>query len=90
MSDLVIETPVFRAHRPAITPYLAVAGARDAIDWYIEAFSAIVTREPVIMPDGRVGHAELEIGGALIMLSDEHPDRRECPSPRPGLGHSVP
>ncbi len=74
MSDLVIETPVFRAERRAITPYLAVAGARDAIDWYIEAFSAIVTREPVIMPDGRVGHAELEIGGALIMLSDEHPE----------------
>jgi predicted enzyme related to lactoylglutathione lyase len=74
VSDLVIETPVFIPQHHAITPYLAVAGARAAIDWYGRAFGARVAREPVVMPDGRVGHSELEISGALIMLADEHPE----------------
>ena len=25
-------------------------------------------------PDGKIGHAELQIGDSLIMLADEHPD----------------
>ncbi len=74
VSDLVIETPVFITQRQAITPYLAVAGARAAIDWYGQAFGARLTGEPIVMPDGRIGHSELEISGALVMLSDEHPE----------------
>jgi predicted enzyme related to lactoylglutathione lyase len=74
VSDIVIETPVFVPQHQVITPYLAVAGARAAIDWYVQAFGARLTRDPVVMPDGRVGHSELEISGALVMLSDEHPD----------------
>jgi uncharacterized glyoxalase superfamily protein PhnB len=74
VSDLVIESPVFIAQRQAITPYLAVAGARAAIDWYGRAFGARLTGEPIVMPDGRIGHSELEISGALVMLSDEHPE----------------
>ena len=74
VSDLVVETPLFVPLRPAITPYLAVAGARAAIDWYTRAFGARLTGDPVVMPDGRVGHAELEISGALVMLADEHPE----------------
>jgi uncharacterized glyoxalase superfamily protein PhnB/catechol 2,3-dioxygenase-like lactoylglutathione lyase family enzyme len=74
VSDLVIETPVFIPQHQAITPYLAVAGARAAIDWYGQAFGARLTREPVVMPDGRVGHSELEISGARVMLADEHPE----------------
>ena len=58
---------------PQITPYLAVAGAGDAIDFYTKVFGA---RERMRMPgpDGRIGHAELEIGNSLIMLADEFPD----------------
>ena len=74
MSDHVIETPVFHPQRQGITPYLAVAGARAAIDWYSQALGAVVSREPVVMPDGRIGHCELEIAGARLMLSDEHPE----------------
>lgn len=73
VSNLVIESPAFSAQRAAITPYLAVAGARAAIDWYVEAFGARLVGDPVTMPDGRVGHSELEIGGARLYLSDEHP-----------------
>ncbi|MDA8302777.1 MAG: VOC family protein [Actinomycetota bacterium] len=74
VSNLVIESPTFSGQRAAITPYLAVAGARAAIDWYVEAFGARLTGDPVVMPDGRVGHSELEIGGARLYLSDEHPE----------------
>ncbi len=58
-----------------VLPYLAVVGARAAIDWYQEAFGARLLGSPVVMPDGRIGHAELEIaGGGRIMLSEEHPE----------------
>jgi uncharacterized glyoxalase superfamily protein PhnB len=66
--------------RATITPYLAVAGASEAIEWYRVAFGARTRGEPIVMPDGRIGHAELEIGGALVMLADEFPD----------IGHTAP
>ena len=56
----------------AVTPYLCVAGAAAALDFYKRAFGASeVMRMPG--PDGKVGHAEIEIGGSRIMLADEHP-----------------
>ncbi len=56
-----------------ITPYLFVRDASRAIEFYKKAFGATeVTR--MADPDGRVGHAELEIGGEKFMLSDEWPE----------------
>ncbi len=55
-----------------ITPYLCAANARDAIDWYRKHFRASVSN---VFDDGdRVGHAELEFGGAVFFLSDEYPE----------------
>ena len=55
------------------TPYLAIKGASDAIEFYKKAFGATETmRMP--RPDGRIGHAEIMIGKAHIMLADEHPE----------------
>jgi PhnB protein len=53
-------------------PYLAVDDAASAIEFYEQAFGA---RERVRMdaPGGKIGHAELEIGGSLVMLSDALP-----------------
>ena len=52
-----------------VTPYLAVEDAAAAIDWYTRALGATETvRMPT--PDGKVGHAELQIGDSKIMLSD--------------------
>jgi PhnB protein len=58
---------------PQITPYLCVDGAADAIEFYSEVLGA---KERMHMPgpDGKIGHAELELGESLIMLSDEFPD----------------
>jgi PhnB protein len=57
----------------AVTPYLIVQGAERAIAFYEEAFGA---RELFRMkrPDGRIGHAELQLGDSRIMLADEHPE----------------
>ena len=74
--------------RMTLTPYLAVADARQAIDWYADAFGARLRGEPIVMPDGRVGHAELDFGGALVMLADEFPAIGHA-APRPGAGSSV-
>lgn len=57
----------------SVTPYLVVKGAVRAIEFYEKAFGA---RQLFRMmgPDGRVGHAELEIGDSRVMLADEHPE----------------
>jgi predicted enzyme related to lactoylglutathione lyase len=65
--------PVPEEHGAAI-PYLAVRGARAALDWYAEVLGARLRGEPIIMPDGRVGHAELELAGGVIYLAEEHPE----------------
>jgi uncharacterized glyoxalase superfamily protein PhnB len=57
-----------------IVPYLAVADARRAIDWYREVFAAEVTGEPIVMPDGRIGHAALTLPGGMLYLADAHPE----------------
>jgi PhnB protein len=55
-----------------VTPYLAVDGAADAIEFYKKAFGA---KETVRMdgPDGSIAHAEIKIGDSLVMLSDPFP-----------------
>ncbi|MFV8053781.1 VOC family protein [Mycobacterium sp. 48b] len=60
--------------RPAAIPYLAVPDARAAIAWYTEALGAVQIGEPVVMDDGRIGHAELELGGGVFYLADEYPE----------------
>src|SRR5205809_7970725 len=58
---------------PQVTPYLIVDGANAAIGFYTETFGA-TERMRMDGPDGKVGHAELEIGDGLVMLADENPD----------------
>jgi predicted enzyme related to lactoylglutathione lyase len=55
-------------------PYLAVRGAREALAWYVEQLGAQIQGDPIVMPDGRIGHAELALGGGEIYLADEHPE----------------
>ena len=62
------------APRPAALPYLSVANARAAIDWYADAFGAVVVGDPIVMDDGRIGHAEIAIGDGVLYLADEYPE----------------
>ncbi|HEX2343204.1 MAG TPA: VOC family protein [Vicinamibacterales bacterium] len=63
----------------SVTPYLVVDGASRAIEFYKRAFGA-VERFRMPAPDDKVGHAEIQIGDSVIMLSD----------PFPGMGSSAP
>ena len=72
-----------------ITPYICVADARAAIDWYCRIFAGRVTVEPILMDDGHVGHAEVTLGGnGRIMMSESFPDYGVEP-PDPGRGMPV-
>ena len=55
----------------SITAYISVKGAGEAIEFYKSAFGAIETGR-LTMPDGSIGHAELEIGDSKIMLAEEN------------------
>jgi PhnB protein len=57
----------------SVTPYLCVQGGPQAIEFYKKAFGAT---EFVRMdaPDGKIGHAELQIGDSRVMLADEFPE----------------
>ena len=56
---------------PSLTPYIAVVDASRAIDWYQEVFAAERRGDFVVDPDGQIGHAELAIGDAVLMLSED-------------------
>ena len=58
---------------PQVTPYLCVDGAAAAITFYREVLGA-GERMRMTEPDGRIGHAELQLGDSVIMLSDEYPE----------------
>ena len=64
--------PIPEGYR-SITPYLCIKGAADAIEFYRKAFGATEVMR-MAQPDGRVGHAELQIGDSRVMLADEFPD----------------
>ena len=56
-----------------VLAYLSVDGASDAIDFYTRAFGATeLYRLP--MEDGRLGHAEIQIGDTRVLLADEYPE----------------
>lgn len=57
---------------PRISTYLCVNNASDAIAFYCEVFGATERMRMEMM--GSIGHAEIEIGDSLIMLSDPFPD----------------
>jgi PhnB protein len=61
------------ANYPRVTPYLAIDGAAGAIEFYKEAFGA-TERMRMDAPGGKVGHAEIEIEGGVVMLADAFPD----------------
>ena len=57
----------------AITPYLIIRGAARALDFYSRALGA-TERMRLEMPGGKIGHAEIELGGSVVMLADEFPE----------------
>lgn len=56
-----------------VTPYLTIKGAAQAIDFYKKVFNAEEVMR-LSAPDGKIAHAEIRIGGAVVMLHDEAPE----------------
>ncbi len=59
---------------PRLSPYLAVNGAQDAIAFYRDILGFTQRGDVMTAPDGRVGHAELELAGSVLMIADEWPE----------------
>ncbi|MBM3660292.1 MAG: VOC family protein [Actinobacteria bacterium] len=57
----------------AVTTYLCVEGAADALDFYRRAFGAEELYR-LTMDNGAIGHAEMRIGETTLMISDEWPE----------------
>jgi PhnB protein len=57
----------------SLTPYLIVDNATRALVWYTDAFGATEVMR-LSAPNGKIAHAELQIGDSRIMLADEHPE----------------
>jgi PhnB protein len=69
--------------------YLCVKNAAEAIAFYVKAFDA---REKMRLtePGGRIGHAELDLGGTTLMLADEFPEiGLRAPDPARGTAFSI-
>ena len=55
-----------------LTPHLPVDDAKKALEFYKRAFGA-TERSRMPGPDGKIAHAEIQIGDSVIMTSDPFP-----------------
>lgn len=58
------------AQTSVLTPYIVVSDGRRAIDWYTEVLGAQRHGQLYVNSDDTIGHAEISIGGAVLMLSE--------------------
>lgn len=58
---------------PGVLAYLYVHDGAAALDFYTRAFGA-TERMRMPMANGKVGHAELDLAGGVVMLADEMPE----------------
>ena len=58
------------ASYPRVIPYLAISDAAAALDFYKDVLGA-TERMRMDAPGDKIGHAELTVGGSVIMLADE-------------------
>jgi len=58
---------------PRVSPYLVVDGAQKAIEFYTPVLG-FAERMRMPGPDGRIGHAELQLDDSVVMLADEFPE----------------
>lgn len=72
--ETMADTASLQPERHTVTTYICVADSRAALEWYGDVFGAVVTYQPIVMDDGRVGHCEFTIGDTTIQMADEFPD----------------
>jgi uncharacterized glyoxalase superfamily protein PhnB len=60
--------------KSGLTPYLSVDGAAKAIDFYVQAFGAIERERLPTETGDRLMHAQVDVNGSPLFLSDFFPD----------------
>lgn len=76
------------SHLRTVTPRLVVPDGAAAIEFYAAAFGAQESGDRFITPDGAVIHAEVKIGDAFVMITEDSLDT-EAPARPPGAVGSV-
>lgn len=71
--------PIPEGHH-TVTPYLTVRDARKVIDFLKQAFGAQLAYEPIKRPDGKIMHAEVQIGDSRVMIAEESDMAKATPS----------
>jgi PhnB protein len=65
-----------------LTPYIVLNDAKKGIEFYQKAFGA-EEKSRMPSPDGRIMHADIQIGDSRLMLSSEFPEMGgTCVSPK--------
>ncbi len=70
--------PIPEGYR-TVTPYLVVEGAAAVLDFVREAFGA-EERFRMEAPDGKIGHAEVQIGDSMVMMGDAGEENPAMPA----------
>ena len=73
----------------AVTPFLTVTDAARALDFYKRAFGAVEVFRLAAADGERLLHAELQIGGARLMLADCSPEFGRAAPARDGAGVGI-
>ena len=55
----------------SLNAYITIKGCSEAIEFYKKAFGA-TEKGRLLMPNGLIGHAEIDIEGSLLMMADEN------------------
>ncbi|MBN8246123.1 MAG: VOC family protein [Verrucomicrobia bacterium] len=74
-----------RLDYPSLAPAIAVSNGAQAIAFYQQAFGAVERYRLIDPASGKIGHAEITINGALLMLSDEYPQYNKTPGTLGGV-----
>ncbi len=61
-----------------VTPYLTVDGAGKVIEFLKRAFDA--TSKEMLRPDGKIAHAEVQVGDSKVMVADVHDKAQAIPA----------
>jgi len=64
----------------SVNSYLVSDSADALITWLSEVFDCSERGVREIHSDGRIGHAEVQLGNSVVMLSDASPDHPARPS----------
>jgi PhnB protein len=62
-----------------ITPWIIGQDTAGLMDWLMRAFDAVEVSR-LVGPDGRIGHAEMRIGDAMVMMFDARPHWPSTPA----------